>query len=42
LHQPRWRQLVKDDMAKIPQLLEQVDSIAEMELPRDAKQLNLF
>lgn len=42
LHQPRWRQLVKDDMSKIPQLLAQVDSIAEMELPRDAKQLSLF
>lgn len=42
LHQPKWRQLVKDDMSKIPQLLAQADSIAEVELPEDAEQLSLF
>jgi uracil-DNA glycosylase family 4 len=42
LHQPKWRQVVKDDMSKIPQLLAQADSIAEVELPEDAEQLSLF
>jgi uracil-DNA glycosylase family 4 len=42
LHQPKWRQVVKDDMLKIPQLLAQADSIAEVELPEDAEQLSLF
>ena len=42
LHQPKWRQVVKDDMLKIPQLLAQADGIAEVELPEDAEQLSLF
>jgi uracil-DNA glycosylase family 4 len=42
LHQPKWRQVVKEDMLKIPQLLAQADSIAEVELPEDAEQLSLF
>jgi uracil-DNA glycosylase family 4 len=42
LHQPKWRQVIKDDMSKIPQLLAQADSIAEVELPQDAEQLSLF
>jgi uracil-DNA glycosylase family 4 len=42
LHQPKWRQVVKDDMAKIPHILEQADTIAEVELPKDAEQLSLF
>lgn len=42
LHQPKWRQVVKDDMSKIPQVLEQADTIAEVELPEDAEQLSLF
>jgi uracil-DNA glycosylase family 4 len=42
LHQPRWRQLVQDDMSKIPQLLAAADSIAEVEPPQDAEQLSLF
>jgi uracil-DNA glycosylase family 4 len=42
LHQPKWRQVVKADMSKIPQLLAQADSIAEVELPEDAEQLSLF
>ena len=42
LHQPKWRQVVKDDMSKIPQLLAQSDSIAEVDLPQDTEQLSLF
>ena len=42
LHQPKWRQVIKDDMSKIPQLLAQADSVAEVELPQDAEQLSLF
>jgi uracil-DNA glycosylase family 4 len=42
LHQPRWRQLVQDDIAKIPHLLAGADSIAEVEPPQDAEQLSLF
>jgi uracil-DNA glycosylase family 4 len=42
LHQPRWRQVVEDDMSKIPQLLMEADTIAEVELPEDAEQLSLF
>lgn len=42
LHQPRWRQLVQDDVLKIPQLLAAADNIAEVEPPQDAEQLSLF
>jgi uracil-DNA glycosylase family 4 len=42
LHQPRWRPVVEEDMSRIPQLLAAADTIAEVELPRDAKQLSLF
>jgi len=42
LHQPKWRQVIKDDMSKIPQLLAQADSVTEVELPQDAEQLSLF
>ncbi len=42
LHQPKWRQVVKDDMSRIPQLLAQSDSIAEVDLPQDTEQLSLF
>lgn len=42
LHQPKWRQVVKDDMSTIPQLLAQSDGIAEVDLPQDAEQLSLF
>ncbi len=42
LHQPRWRQVIKEDMLKIPQLLAEVDRIAETELPQSAEQLSLF
>ena len=42
LHQPKWRQVVQDDMSKIPQILSQADRIADVELPQDAEQLSLF
>ena len=42
LHQPRWRKVVEEDMSKIPQILAEADTIAEMELPQDAEQLSLF
>jgi uracil-DNA glycosylase family 4 len=42
LHQPKWRQVIHEDMVKIPQLLAEADRIAEMELPKDAEQLSLF
>jgi uracil-DNA glycosylase family 4 len=42
LHQPKWREVIKEDMAKIPQILADVDSIAEAELPQSAEQLSLF
>ena len=42
LHQPKWRQVIKDDMSRIPQLLAQAESVAEVELPQDAEQLSLF
>jgi DNA polymerase len=42
LHQPKWRQVVQDDMGRIPQILSQADRIADVELPQDAEQLSLF
>ncbi len=42
LHQPRWRQVITEDMLKIPQLLADADNIAETVLPRSAEQLSLF
>jgi uracil-DNA glycosylase family 4 len=42
LHQPKWRQVIKEDMLKIPQLLAEADKIAEAEPPQDAEQLSLF
>jgi uracil-DNA glycosylase family 4 len=42
LHQPKWRQVIHEDMVKIPQLLAEADRIAETELPKDAEQLSLF
>jgi DNA polymerase len=43
LHQPRWRTLVDEDFAKIPELLAKLDEIEEEEpdLPQ-AEQLSLF
>jgi DNA polymerase len=42
LHQPKWRQVVQDDMSRIPQILSQADRMADVELPQDAEQLSLF
>jgi len=42
LHQPKWRQVIKEDMQKIPQLLAEADKIADTEPPQDAEQLSLF
>jgi uracil-DNA glycosylase family 4 len=42
LHQPRWRQVINEDMLKIPQLLAEADNIAETEPPQNAEQLSLF
>jgi DNA polymerase len=42
LHQPKWRQVVQDDMSRIPRILSQADRIADVELPQDAEQLSLF
>ena len=42
LHQPKWRQVIKEDMLKIPQILAQADEIAEAEPPQGAEQLSLF
>ena len=42
LHQPKWREVIREDMLRIPQLLAEADSIAEAELPQSAEQLSLF
>ncbi len=43
LHQPRWRKLVEEDMARIPDLLARLDEIEEEEPPPpQAEQLSLF
>jgi DNA polymerase len=43
LHQPRWRNLLEEDILKIPDLLAKLDDIeeAEPEIPQ-AEQLSLF
>jgi DNA polymerase len=43
LHQPRWRDLVEEDILQIPELLSKLDEIEEVEpeLPQ-AEQLSLF
>jgi len=42
LHQPKWRQVIEEDMLKIPQVLAEADRIADTELPQSAEQLSLF
>jgi uracil-DNA glycosylase family 4 len=45
LHQPRWRQMVEEDMLKVPDLLAKLDEIEEqdeVEQPPQAEQLSLF
>jgi len=42
LHQRRWRHVIEEDMLKIPQLLAQPDTIAEVDSPQEGEQLSLF
>ena len=42
LHQPSLRSVVKEDMRRIPELIEQAAQIAESQLPAEAEQLKLF
>ena len=42
LHQPKWRQVVEEDMSKIPDLLARADTLADVKPPADAQQLSLF
>ena len=42
LHQPSLRSIIKEDMLRIPELLQQVAQIAESPLPTEAEQLKLF
>jgi DNA polymerase len=42
LHQPSLRPTVVEDMARIPQLLDEIDLIEESHHPEDAEQLSLF
>ena len=42
LHQPSLRTTVIEDMAKIPQLLAEIDQIQDSHHPEDAEQLSLF
>jgi uracil-DNA glycosylase len=43
LHQPRWRDIVEEDMSRIPELLAKVDEVQEAEPPPpQAQQLSLF
>jgi len=42
LHQPSLRSVIKEDMRRIPDLIEQAAQIAESQLPTEAEQLQLF
>lgn len=42
LHQPSLRRTVQEDMKRIPQLLTDIDRLAEEEPPQHAQQLSLF
>jgi uracil-DNA glycosylase family 4 len=44
LHQPKWRSVVEEDMARIPELLARLDEIVEEKKPEppQAQQLSLF
>jgi uracil-DNA glycosylase family 4 len=42
LHQPRYRADIERDMLKIPQLLAEIDRMADDEKPPQAEQLSLF
>lgn len=42
LHQPSLRRTVEEDVLKIPELLVQIDEMAESKRPEQAEQLSLF
>jgi len=42
LHQPSLRSVIKEDMLRIPDLIEQAAQIAESQIPTDVEQLKLF
>lgn len=42
LHQPRYREPIEEDFAKIPELLKQFDEIEDVGPEEDAEQLSLF
>lgn len=42
LHQPKWRSVVKEDMLKIPQILEEAVQLGEAEPLEQVEQLSLF
>lgn len=42
LHQPSLRRTVEEDVAKIPELLAQMDQMVESKRPEEAEQLTLF
>jgi DNA polymerase len=42
LHQPSLRRTVEEDVLKIPELLAQIDQLAETQPPEQAEQLSLF
>ncbi len=42
LHQPSLRSVIKEDMLRIPELIEQAAQIAESTLPTEAEQLQLL
>jgi len=42
LHQPSLRRTVEEDVLKIPELLAQMDEMAESKRPEQAEQLSLF
>jgi uracil-DNA glycosylase family 4 len=42
LHQPKLRRTVEEDMAKIPQLLAEIEHMQDEDQPEDAQQLSLF
>ena len=42
LHQPSLRQVITDDMKRIPELLKEASQISESSMPLEAEQLKLF
>ncbi len=42
LHQPKWRPVMKEDMLKIPKILEEAAQLGEAEPLEQAEQLSLF